>query len=275
MANISTAISTLKLDTHKKLNSLLDINASALPSDFNRHRFVQNCMEILPEIYEVESIDPSSIARTLLKGAFLGLDFFNKECYAIPYSRKEGAGWKKDLRFQTDYRGERKLAKKYSIRPIKDIYAKIVRDGDDFEEQVVDGLPSISFKPKPFSDEKIIGAFAVVLYQDGTMNYEVMTTNEIESLKNAYAKKDQKGQFSKAWNDSFGEMAKKTVSRRLCKSIELEFEKSEQRKTWEESSEFEFKQQNVIPITATSSLDGLKALQDKGAVNEPVEANAE
>ncbi len=58
------------------------------------------------------------------------------------------------MEFQTDYKGERKLMKQYSVRPIKDIYAKVVREGDEFEEIIEKGIPTINFRPKPFSNEK-------------------------------------------------------------------------------------------------------------------------
>src|SRR3712207_3606123 len=114
--------------THKDLIKLLQSKEEALPKDFNQTRFLQNCMTVLQDAKNIENCNPTSVARTMLKGAFLGLDFFNKECYAIPYGNS--------LNFQTDYKGEIKLAKKYSINPIKDIYAKTVREGDLFEEEI-------------------------------------------------------------------------------------------------------------------------------------------
>jgi recombination protein RecT len=221
-------------ETHKSLMALLTSKQEAMPKDFNQTRFLQNCMTVLQDTYNIEKCQPISIARTLLKGAFLGLDFFQKECYAIPY----GDG----LQFQTDYKGETKMAKKYSIRPIKDIYAKVVREGDFFEEEIKDGQQVVNFKPLSFNDGKIIGAFAIVLYQDGGMEYETMSTDEIEKVKENYSKKSHKtGEFSKAWVVSTGEMYKKTVLRRLTKKIEKDFASIEQAKTYEESSDMEFK----------------------------------
>lgn len=223
-------------ETHKHLNSLLKSKQDALPKDFNETRFLQNCMTVLQDTYNIENCQPISIARTLLKGAFLGLDFFQKECYAIPY--------KGELQFQTDYKGETKLAKKYSIREIKDIYAKVVKEGDLFEEEIKSGQQSINFKPLSFNNNPIIGAFAVVLYQDGGMEYETMSTQEIETIKENFSQKSYKtGEFSKAWVKTPGEMYKKTVLRRLVKKIEKDFASIEQAKTFEESSDMTFKKE--------------------------------
>ena len=139
----------------------LDSVSDALPKDFNKARFVQNALALVNENPNIAKYGQQKIMAGLLKGAYLGLDFYSKECYLVPYGN--------DLNYQTDYRGAKKLAKKYSIRPIKDIYAKLVHEGDLFEEKIIGGEQSFDFKPKPFNDGKIIGAFAVVVYTGGGM----------------------------------------------------------------------------------------------------------
>lgn len=212
---------------HTNLNTLLDSKREAMPTGFNKTRFLQNCMTVLQDTKGIEQCDATSVARTMLKGAFLGLDFFNKECYAIVYSGS--------VQFQTDYKGEKKLAKRYSVRPVKDIYAKLVKEGDDFREEVKDGQQTIQFVPKPFNNGEILGAFAVVLYEDGGMAYEVMSTEDIEATRKNYSKQAN----GQAWTKSKGEMYKKTVLRRLCKNIELNFDTIEQARTFEDASDFD------------------------------------
>lgn len=216
---------------YNNLNIKLDEKEAALPKDFNKARFVQNCMNVLNDgNVDLTKCELDSVVRTLLKGAFLGLDFFNGECYAIIYGGK--------CSFQTDYRGEIKLAKKYSTNPIKDIYAKVVRQGDSFEEIIENGNQYVNFKPVPFNDGEIIGAFAVCLFQDGSMIYDTMSKNEIEATRKNYSKQSQ----GQAWTKSYGEMCKKTVLRRLCKLISLDFESIEAAKAFEDGSGFEVKE---------------------------------
>lgn len=200
----------------------------ALPKDFNQERFVQNCIAVMNENPNLAKINPAHTIQGLLKGAYLGLDFLNRECYLIPYGTT--------VQFQTDYKGEVKFTKKYSIRKIKDIYAKVVREGDEFTEEIIDGKPSIDFKPKSFNNGEIIGAFAVVLYADGGMAYETMSKEDINGVRNNYSKMSQ----SKAWKNSYDEMCKKTVLRRLCKHIETDFESVEAHGAWDEGSGMDF-----------------------------------
>lgn len=212
---------------HKNLNSLLESKKEAMPTSFNKTRFLQNCMTVLQDTKGIENCDAASVARTMLKGAFLGLDFFNKECYAIVYGG--------NVQFQTDYKGEKKLAKKYSVRPIKDIYAKLVRKDDVFIEEIKDGQQTIQFKPIPFNDGEIIGAFAVALFEDGGLVYEVMSSAEIEQTRKNYSKQAN----GQAWTKSTGEMYKKTVLRRLCKNIELDFDTIEQKEAFEDGGDLD------------------------------------
>lgn len=214
--------------SHDQLNTFLREKVAALPKDFNQTRFLQNCMTVLQDVKDIEKMNPVSVARTMLKGAFLGLDFFNGECYAIPYGN--------DLNFQTDYKGEVKLAKKYSVSPIKDIYAKLVREGDFYELSIVDGKQSVTFKPEPFNNGSIKGAFAVVLYEDGSMDIEEMSTKEIEQIRKDFSK----AQNSPAWTKTPGEMYKKTVLRRLTKGISLNFDSPEQDKAYKDGADVEF-----------------------------------
>ena len=210
----------------------LDSVSDALPKDFNKARFVQNALALVNENPNIAKYGQQKIMAGLLKGAYLGLDFYSKECYLVPYGN--------DLNYQTDYRGAKKLAKKYSIRPIKDIYAKLVHEGDLFEEKIIGGEQSFDFKPKPFNDGKIIGAFAVVLYKDGGMAYDTMSLADLENTRKA-----SKASNSPAWKNFTGEMYKKTVLHRLCKHIELDFENPTQQNMFLSGMEIETDQQKI------------------------------
>ncbi len=189
--------------------------SDALPADFNKARFVQNTMAVYNENKDLQKFPQAKLIPGLLKGAYLGLDFFNGECYLIPY----GDG----LQFQIDYKGLQKLIKKYAVRPVSEIYARIVREGDEFSEEVKDNNPVVNFKPKPFNDGEIVGAFAVCQYKDGGSKIEVMSKAQLDA-----AKRMSKAQTSPAWKYFPDEMHKKTVIRRLCKGIPVELENSRQ-----------------------------------------------
>ena len=234
----------------KGIENELAENMKALPDGFNKQRFILNCITILKDnLKDFNNIDPTSIASTFAKGAYLGLDFFNGECYAIPYGGT--------VKFQTDYKGEIKLTKKYSKNPIKDIYAKNVKEGDFFEEIIENGRQSVNFRPIPFSDKPIIGTFAVVLFRDGSMMYDTMTVAEMENTRKVFSK----AQNSKAWKETPGEMYKKTVLRRLCKLIDLDFDNAEQQRAFQEGSDFDPKKEIVVNAEVVEAKDPFEMAQ--------------
>lgn len=210
------------------LSDKLSAVENALPKDFNRTRFVQNCLALRNDNEDIKKANPTDVINGLLKGAYMGLDFFNKECYLI----KRG----NSMVFQTDYKGEIKFTKAFSTRPIKNIYAKVVRQGDDFEETIVGGVPSINFSPLPFNGGDIVGAFAICVFDDDSIIYETMSVNDINAVRNNYSSYRD----SKAWKNSFDEMCKKTVLRRLCKHIDKNVDSVEALKAYEEGAEMNF-----------------------------------
>lgn len=209
------------------LNKLIEEKQSACPKNFNKTRFLQNCLTALKDIdpEKLARVTPESIALTMVKGAFLGLDFFMGECYAIPFGT--------ELQFLTDYKGDIKLCRQYSIKPIKHIYAELVRDDDFFEAKIDGGFPIVNFRPILFSDKPVIGAFAVVVYDDGVMSYAIMSVKEIQQTRQSWSKCPN----SPAWIKAEGEMQKKTVLKRLCKMIELNFDNEDQAKAYQEGAD--------------------------------------
>lgn len=238
-------------NVQKEIENELARNIQALPEGFNKQRFILNCITVMKDnVRDFSGIDPVTVAAAFVEGAYLGLDFFNKECYAIPYGGK--------VNFQTDYKGEIKLAKRYSSNPIRDIYAKNVREGDFFEERIESGNQIVNFRPEPFSDKKIIGTFAVVLYKDGSMMYDTMSVSEIEHTRTSYSKAAN----SKAWKQSPGEMYKKTVLRRLCKMIDLDFDNIEQQKAFDDGSDFDPNKEVIDGEAKEVATDPFKASEE-------------
>ena len=196
----------------------------ALPRDFNRARFVQNTLALVHDNEQLSKMPQSKLVPVLMKGAYLGLDFFNKECYAVPYGQQ--------LQFTPSYTGMVKLAKKFSKRPIKDIYAHIVHDGDEFESGMEDGQEFVKFNPKPFNDGPIVGAFAVAQYQDGGIKVETMSKQQLDAVKRM-----SKSQSGTAWKFFADQMYQKVVIRRLCKGIDLDMETIEQARILQQEDE--------------------------------------
>lgn len=269
MANM-TQKQYLEAVRDKLLNSLTE-RAKALPPGFNKDRFTMNCIQVIQDMLadkdgkkRLAECSVDSIVMAFMKGALLDLNFFNGECYIIPYG---GAA-----NFQTNYKGEIKLCKKYSKNKIRDIYAKNVREGDFFEECIEGGHQTVTWKPIPFNDGKIIGSFAVVLYEDGSMIYDTMSAAMIEKTRADYSKMPN----SPAWKKSPGEMYKKTVLRRLTKLVDIDFANFEQVRAYEDGSDATFTPEGMIEKQSEEVVDVFaqpmeepKQIQEKPVQNMP------
>ena len=126
----------------------LEEDKLAMPSDLNLMRFKNNAIAYLAgsdnlqkylRDYGANGYAHMQIIKGMVQSAHFGLDFLNNEAYLIPYKEK--------LDFMPSYKGLIKLCMRYATRPIKTIYAKLVREGDVFEESVVNGEPSIATPP--------------------------------------------------------------------------------------------------------------------------------
>lgn len=237
MENQNTLVENKPKEFSAVLEEKLDAVYDALPVDFNKVRFISNCVALMNESSAglaqfSKQYGTGQIMSGMVRGAFLGLDALNREFHLVPFGNK--------LNFMIGYRGAQKLAKKYSMRPVRDIYAKLIRQGDVFEEEIIHGVPTINFKPKTLNTGAIIGAFAVCLFEDGGMIYDTMTLPELEKTRNASRSKN-----SPAWSNYTGEMYKKTVINRLCKHIEIDFESQDQRKIFFEDSKIEVEKEEI------------------------------
>jgi recombination protein RecT len=96
---------------------------------------------------------------------------------------------------------------------ISSIRAHVVYEGDEFDFELGDD-ERISHKPKLAEQGQPIAAYAIAKFKDGDIQREVMSLTEIEKIR---AKATGIGKA--CWASSWGEMAKKTVIRRLSKRL--------------------------------------------------------
>ena len=133
--------------------------------------------------------------------------------YLIPYeNRRTGTV---ECQLIVGYRGLVELARRSGA--ISTIQAEVVREGDEFEFE--HGIhPKFRHKPcaSDISDNKITHAWAIARFKDGGHQLVVMTRAEVDSIRSM-----SRAGNAGPWKDHFGEMAKKTAVRRLCKYLPL------------------------------------------------------
>ena len=247
MTNENTQIENAQIENfmvavENNLTTTLAAKAAALPDGFQAAKFQQNCISMLKGLKKADllKIKPEDVISCLMKAALLDLDFASGECYALPYWNKDEG--KNDLNFQTDYKGEDKIAKTYSIKPIFNTIKELVRKGDKYQKIIKDGNVYFEFEPVPFNNAPIVGAFAQVTYTDGSSIGEDMSLKELDEIRKNFSK----AQNSPAYTKTPGEMYKKIVFRRLLKNVAKSFKNSAQQIAYSTCSDFEFNNQTGV-----------------------------
>ena len=188
----------------------------SFPADYNPTNALMGAYLIMKETTDkngkciLESCSQASIANSLMDMATLGLNASKKQGYFIAYGGK--------CQFQKSYFGNITIARRNGLKTIN---AEIIYDGDTFKYHIENGMKVIDVHEQDFmniDNDKILGAYAVAIMDDGRKVVEVMNINQLK----------------KAWNQRMGglkedassthmkfkdQMAKKTVINRLCKLI--------------------------------------------------------
>ena len=138
----------------------------SFPKDYNLSNALMGAYLVLKETKDrnnkpiLESCSQISIANSLMNMATLGLSVQKKQGYFIAYSGQ--------CQFQRSYFGNMTIARRYGM---KDIHAEIIYQGDKFKYHIEDGNKVLDSHEQDFmniDNEKILGAYAVVLMEDGT-----------------------------------------------------------------------------------------------------------
>ena len=186
----------------------------SFPEDYNVANALMGAYLVLKETTDkngkplLETCSQISIANSLMDMATLGLSVQRKQGYFIAYGGK--------CQFQRSYFGNITIARRFGL---KDIHAEVIYEGDNFVYHIEDGnkiLDKHEQNIMNIDNDKIIGAYAVVIMQDGTKMLEVMNMKQIkQSWQQGYGYKEGSGTHSKFAD----QMAKKTVINRALKQI--------------------------------------------------------
>ncbi len=189
-------------------------NGLTMPPDYNMQNAIMSAYLTLKQTVDkdkrpvLEVCNKESIANAVLDMATAGLDVSKAQGYFIPYGGK--------LVFQKSYFGWQTLARRYGASKFS---AMCIYDGDEFDYDIIDGeIENVRHKQK-FSNidkDKIIGAYAVVTFGDGSRKAEVMTMAEI---RQAWKQNRQNKGDGDTHRNFTGKMAKKTVLSSICKTI--------------------------------------------------------
>ena len=193
----------------------------ALPKHLTPERLIQVATAVLTKNPELYKCTPQSVVGAVMESSILGLDPTPEfgQCYFVPYYNSKTKTL--EAQFQLGYRGMISLAKRTG--EISNIFAYVIHENDDYEIEL--GInPVIKHKPNLDNPGKMIMAYAVVIFKDGSKQFEVMTKRQIMMIKARSKSKDSKFSPWNADENSEEEMWRKTVLKRLLKYVPLSSE---------------------------------------------------
>lgn len=214
------------------LDSLLDKGVAGIPSDINSDMLKMNAMMSISQnesLMKVARDQPSVIAQYVFNFVVQGLDMLAGEAYIIPYKGK--------LTPVIDYKGQKKIAMQYSVKPIKIIRSGVVYEKDTFD---FDENNHFTHKFNPFDTNrgKAIGAYSSIIYNDGSQQDTFVNMDEINKVRKASPSSSSSYSPWSTWSES---MYEKTAIRKSMKYVNLNFKSTVVQQAYKESdSDVEF-----------------------------------
>ena len=154
--------------------------------------------------------DRRSLFNALARCAEDGLLPNGKEAVLKIYNSKEGP----IVGYERMVEGTRKLVQQSG--EITRFEQTIVHENDQFDYELGDH-PRILHRPAIGDRGKPILLYSVAQFNDGTLSREVMSAEEIETIRQRYST----AKDGPAWKNSWGEMARKTIAKRHAKVLPM------------------------------------------------------
>lgn len=182
--------------------------------------FLRSVMMAMRQTPALVTCTPQSIIIAVAQACALGLPPNTPLglSYLVPF--------KDNCQLIPGYKGLVRLA--IQSGEVTDVQPRVVYQGQPFKIKY--GLhEDIDHEPieVDFSDDKIVGAYAVAKLANGEKKFDFMYKQEIDKIR---ARSMAAKGSSSPWHTDYAEMAKKTVIKRLCKTLPLSEEKDSHRK---------------------------------------------
>lgn len=196
----------------------------ALPEHISVEKFQRVVITAVNKNADLVSADLLSLLTASVECAQDGLLPDGREAALVIYNvntarKGQPKNWVKKVQYMPMIKGICKKAHNSGELPFLDMH--VVHENDEFDYEL--GLhPHLIHKPKLGARGELIGAYAVARTSQGSEYIEVMSKDEIEAIRlEASKSKSDDGKPYGPWKNYYGEMARKTVLRRLSKRLPL------------------------------------------------------
>ncbi len=179
--------------------------AKVLPKHLTPQRLSRIAVTAIMKNPDLLKCSVPSIMNSLMICAQAGLEPDGRMAHLIPYGNV--------CQLIFDWKGMVSLALRNGYEVV---YGDKVCEGDTFDARVVDGIKKINHSINYRQPRGEAYAYYTVCQNDGHIDFEIMTKDEVEAIRERSRAKN-----AGPWRSDYDEMAKKTVIRRMSKRWDL------------------------------------------------------
>ena len=206
------------------------------------YKEVMYATRLVQDNYSLQSADVVTVARACIDIVLSGLTLnpVMQQAYLVPFKGK--------VAVMPSYRGLCHLA--FTCGSVSQILAQIVYEKDTIIIDLADTVKPVTHQVYLRSDKgEMLGVYAQATLESGTKQAEWMDTFEIQGIQDLSEGYKRKGAES-IWGLHFGEMARKTVVKRLVKYLpKVDSKLSRAIELDNEVNEYD------LPVTATDCMN--------------------
>lgn len=200
-----------------RVNDLVQTGGLSIAPDFNAANALRSAYLVLSDMKDsktgvpvLQVVKRESVMNALFKMCIEGLNVAKNQAAFIQYGDK--------IHLQRQYQGNIMLARRYGN--LKDVYSGVIYEGDEFVYEInpANAMKRIIKHEQKFeniNEEKIKAVYAVMVFNDGSTNLDIMTWQQV---LNSWKQSQSKGE-SPAHKNFKSVMAQKTVINRALKLL--------------------------------------------------------
>lgn len=198
----------------------------ALPRHMTPERMIRVALTAVQKSPQLKQCTPISIVGCIVQASQLGLepDGVLGQCYMVPFRNKKNNN-QLEAQLQIGYRGFLTLARRSG--EVSNVYSELVFECDHFAVQLgtakqLHHVPNYEAEGRGevYEDSSELiglrGAYAVVIYKDGAVDFEYMPLAELNRIRSS-----SKAADNGPWVTHPAEMYRKCPIRKLAKRLPL------------------------------------------------------
>lgn len=247
-------------------------------------RFARVAMQAIQSDPKLLDADRNTLYLACQAAATDGLMPDGRQGKLVVYNTKDGNNWISKVQWLRMIGGLRVLTSRAGF----DLLAEVVYANDTFKHRKGSN-PGIDHEPSPLGSDRgdIIGFYAVATNaKTGRQYFEVMSKDDVDQVAQSSKSKDKQGKLVGPWKDWYSEQGRKTVAKRLFKSLPL-YDNAEDVDDWiaRDNSEYdmgvsesepETPAEPEAPVAKSGRPSALQAVVDRAPKEEePIEGEAE